>query len=431
MRSKKPFSAGKPTFVIFITLLLASAIVPNQAQAQTFKVLHTFHGKDGGAPITQLAIDGAGNFYGTTAEGGTGTCTPGPGCGTVFKLNKSGKLLWSHSFNFKDGWEPLAGVFRDSAGNLFGTTASGGKVTNACGGPPGGGCGVVFKLDASGRETVVYRFIGSPDGYVPEALLVEDADANLYGTTDFGGTSNDGGGGTAFKVSQAGREVWLHSFGTLPDGGSPGPGLILRPDGKLYGAAAAGGNSGGGIVFRISTRGKESIVYNFPGGSYGRGPSSILTADSAGNLYGTSPGGGSNCGIDGCGTVFELSPGSGGWTQKTLYVFCQLSQCADGERPLSGPLVIDGAGNIYGTTYFGGAYRNCNGDACGVVFKLDATGKETVLHSFTGGADGANPWAGLTMDSTGNLYGTTEVGGDLNCTVDRPYGCGLVFEITP
>jgi uncharacterized repeat protein (TIGR03803 family) len=424
MPSKKPFCAGKPAFVIFITLLLASAIVCTQAQARKFKVLHTFHGKDGGAPATQLTIDAAGNFYGTTGSGGTGNCTGG-GCGTVFKLSKSGKLLWSHSFNFKDGWEPLAGVFRDSAGNLFGTTASGGSVRGPC---PSWGCGVVFKLDASGRETVLYRFAGSPDGWAPESLPVEDTAANLYGTTDFGGTSNDGG--TAFKVSQAGREVWLHSFGTLPDGGSPGPGLILRPDGKLYGAAAAGGNSGGGIVFRMSTRGKETIVYNFPGGSPGPGPSSILTADSAGNLYGTSAGGGGNCGINGCGTVFELSPHTGGWTQRTLYVFCQLSQCADGERPLSGPLVIDAAGNIYGTAY-GGGNSGCNRGGCGVVFKLDASGQLTLLHTFTGGADGAQPWGGLTMDGAGNLYGTAELGGDLNCPVDKRQGCGVVFKITP
>jgi uncharacterized repeat protein (TIGR03803 family) len=427
MRSKKPLSAGKPTFVIFVTLFLASAIVPAPAQAQTFKVLHTFHGSDGGALATQLTIDAAGNFYGTTGAGGTGTCTPGPGCGTVFKLNRSGKLLWSHSFNFKDGWEPLAGVYRDSAGNLFGTTASGGKVNNACGSV---GCGVVFKLDASGKETLLYRFVGSPDGRTPEALLVEDAAANLYGTTDFGGKSN-GDNGTAFKLSQAGREVWRHSFGILPDGGSVGPGLIPRPDGKLYGAAAAGGISGGGVVFRISTRGKETIVYNFPGGSPGPGPSSILTADRAGNLYGTSAGGGSNCGMNGCGTVFELSPGSGGWTQKTLYVFCQLSQCADGWDPLSGPLVLDSAGNIYGTAHLGGNPPACNRVGCGVVFKLDASGHLTLLHTFTGGADGANPWGGLTMDGAGNLYGTAELGGDLNCPVDKPQGCGVVFKITP
>lgn len=427
MRSNKPRSAAKTVFATFVTLLLALAVATQPAQAQTFKVLHTFHGKDGYGPLSQLVIDSAGNIYGTTSGGGTETCTPPPGCGTVFKLSKAGKLMWSYSFNFKDGFTPMAGVFRDSAGNLFGTTASGGRVNNDCG---SAGCGVVFKLDASRKETLLYQFTGSPDGNVPEALLVEDAAANLYGTTDFGGMSNDNRG-TAFRVSQAGKEVWLHSFGILPDGGSPGPGLILRPDGKLYGAAAAGGDSGGGIVFRMSTGGKETIVYNFPSGSYGRGPSSILAADSAGNLYGTSPGGGSNCGIDGCGTVFELSPGSGGWTQKALYVFCQLSQCADGERPLSGPLVIGRAGDIYGTTVFGGAYPQCyNGGSCGVVFKLDPTGKETVLHSFADGKDGAFPWAGLTMDAAGNLYGTASNGGDLNCQ-PKYGGCGVVFKITP
>jgi uncharacterized repeat protein (TIGR03803 family) len=427
MRSKKPFSAGNPTFVVFIMLLLASAIVPTQAQAQTFKVLHTFHGKDGGVPAAQLTIDAAGNFYGTTAAGGTGTCTGG-GCGTVFKLNKGGKLLWSHSFNFKDGWEPLAGVLRDSAGNLFGTTASGGRVNNACGSV---GCGVVFKLDASGKETPLYQFAGSPDGYTPEALLVEDTAANLYGTTTSGGAMNSLGG-TVFRVNQAGRERILISFGGIAGQGNPGPGLILRGNKNLYGVTEDGGTGGGaGTVFRLSTSGKQTILYNFTGGSDGQGPYSILAADSAGNLYGTTFfGGGSNCIAGNCGTVFKLSPHAGGWTHETLYAFCQLSQCTDGRDPGYGPLVIDRAGNIYGTV-LGGGNSGCNRGGCGVVFKLDTSGQETVLHIFTGGADGANPFGGPTMDGSGNLYGTAEVGGDLNCPVDKPRGCGVVFKITP
>jgi uncharacterized repeat protein (TIGR03803 family) len=428
MRSKKPFSTAKLTFAIFVTLSLASAIVPTQAQAQKFKVLHTFHGKDGGAPVTQLVIDGAGNIYGTTGAGGTGTCTPGPGCGTVFKLNKYGKLLWSHSFNFKDGWEPLAGVLRDSVGNLFGTTSAGGRVASPC---PNFGCGVIFKLDASGKETLLYQFVGSPDGYTPEALLVADTAANLYGTTNSGGTFHPDGG-TVFKVSQAGRETILVSFPGPFSGGqyAPGPGLILRDNKNLYGVTGGGGIYDAGTMFRVSTGGKQTILYNFIGGSDGGGPASILTADSAGNLHGTTRGGGGiNCVAGDCGTVFKLSPHTGGWTQRTLYAFCQLSECADGEQPLSGPLVIDRAGNIYGTTIFGGN-RGCNG-SCGVVFKLDANGSEAVLHAFTGGSDGSYPWAGLTMDAAGNLYGTTENGGDPHCSVDKPQGCGVVFKITP
>jgi uncharacterized repeat protein (TIGR03803 family) len=152
--------------------------------------------------------------------------------------------------------------------------------------------------------------------------------------------------------------------------------------------------------------------------------------DSAGNLYGTtSNGGNSECGGYGCGVIFKLSPeAGGGWSESVLYTFCSLTNCTDGERPLTGPLVMDSAGNIFGTTYFGGSHPNCNGDTCGVVFKLDTTGKETVLHTFTGGADGALPYAGLVMDGHGNLYGTTQ-GGGASCYTS--YTCGVVFEITP
>jgi uncharacterized repeat protein (TIGR03803 family) len=135
------------------------------------------------------------------------------------------------------------------------------------------------------------------------------------------------------------------------------------------------------------------------------------------------------CGNTGCGTVFELSPQSDGtWKETVLYAFCSLSNCTDGEAPGTGPLVRDPEGNLYGTTTFGGAYRNCNGDACGVVFKLDTTGKETVLHSFTGGKDGANPFPGLVMDNDGNLYGTTQAGGAICIQL---FTCGVVFKITP
>jgi uncharacterized repeat protein (TIGR03803 family) len=149
---------------------------------------------------------------------------------------------------------------------------------------------------------------------------------------------------------------------------------------------------------------------------------SVLTADSAGNLYGTASDGGLGSGL-----VFKISPnGNGGWTETTLYEFCQLRECADGEYP-NGPVAVDGAGNIYGTTIFGGS-QNCN--SCGVVFRIDPNGNETVIHNFTDGADGAFPQSGLTQDSAGNLSGTTTGGGELACPV-YAQGCGVVFKITP
>ena len=207
--------------------------------------------------------------------------------------------------------------------------------------------------------------------------------------------------------------------------------MILSDTHSLYGVTAVGGDSNLGTVFSMTTKGNEAVIYSFNGGSNGATPSSVLVSDGAGNIYGTTVSGGNNCGVNGCGTVFELSPTGGGWTQKTLYVFCQLSRCADGWTPRSGPLVIDQAGNIYGTTESGGTEYNCGGTGCGTVFKLDPSGSETVLYSFSGGADGNAPEAGLIMDDKGNLYGTATRGGDLNCPQGSGQGCGVVFELTP
>jgi uncharacterized repeat protein (TIGR03803 family) len=191
-----------------------------------------------------------------------------------------------------------------------------------------------------------------------------------------------------------------------------------------------GGAFGAGVVYKLDASGNETLLYSFAGGSDGANPDSVLLLDAQGNLYGTTENGGnSECGGTGCGVVFELSPQSGGnWTETVVYTFCSVSGCADGERPGVGPLVLDAAGNLYGTTIFGGAYQSCNADTCGVVFKLDPEGNETVLHSFTGGADGADPAAGLIMDKAGNLYGTAELGGNLKCAADKQ-GCGVMFRL--
>jgi len=424
MRSKKPFSAGNPTFVIFITLWLASAIVPTQAQAQKFKVLHTFRGLNGNGPAGVLTRDSEGNLYGTTEAGGTGKCG-NFGCGTAFKLNKSGKQVWLHSFNVVNGEEPIAGLLRDAAGNLYGTTSLGGN--NNC----SSGCGTVFKLDADGKEKVLYKFAGTPDGWDPESLLARDSLGNVYGVAEEGGTDSSG---TVFKVDKHGRETVLHNFTGGSDGCLPVGGLIADSGGNLYGVTAIGGlglcDQGYGVVFKLDTANNLTVLYTF-GFSDGAYPASVLLLDQAGNLYGTTEGGGSSaCGFDGCRVFFELSPQQDGtWRETRLYAFCSLSGCADGEKPVSGPVVRDWAGNIYGTAIDGGTSRNCNGGTCGVVFKLDSTGKETVVHDFTGGADGASPQAGLIMDASGNLYGVALQGGNNKC--NPPSGCGTVFKISP
>ena len=429
MRPENLFAAAKAIFVILVAFLLAAIVVPTQAQAQKFKVLHTFHGapKDGAFPHGVVILDSDGNFYGTTGAGGRGQCS-NSGCGTAFKLGKNGMQVWLHSFKGMNGWQPMAGLLRDNAGKLYGTTTLGSNVHDNC--PDG--CGLVFKLDPNGNEVVLHRFKGGADGQFPESLLVKDMSGVLYGTTYMGGSSR---WGTVFKLDKAGQETILHSFTGPPDGGSDGAypysGVIQDAPGNIYGVTGYGGTYGDGAAYKLDAKGNESLLYSF-GGSDGVSPTSVLVEDADGNLYGTAAyGGNSECGGTGCGVVFELSPQSNGtWTEAVLYTFCSQSNCADGQRPANGPLVRDETGNLYGTTYFGGTSTNCDGAGCGVVFKLDAAGNETVLHSFTGGRDGADPWAGLTVDSAGNLYGTTVFGGDLSC--EPTYGgCGVVFKITP
>jgi uncharacterized repeat protein (TIGR03803 family) len=218
MRSKKPCSAGKPTFVVFMTLLWVSAVATQPAQARKFKVLHTFHGPNGNGPAGVLARDSAGNLYGTTEAGGTGKCGK-ISCGTAFKLDKTGRQIWLHGFNGANGNDPFAGLLRDAAGNLYGTTEFGGgtKCNNSL------GCGAVFKLNGMGKETVLHKFTGRPDGDIPSSLLVKDSEGNLYGTTGSGGAD---GLGSIFKVAKTGKETVLYSFTGGSDGCLPYPGVI-------------------------------------------------------------------------------------------------------------------------------------------------------------------------------------------------------------
>jgi uncharacterized repeat protein (TIGR03803 family) len=243
MRSK----LAKIVFAIFITLLLASVVVPTQAQAQTFKVLHTFHGPNGNGPAGVLIRDSAGNLYGTTEAGGTGKCGTF-GCGTAFKLNNNGKQVWLHSFNISDGEEPSAGLLRDATGNLYGTTDYGGNTTCTS------GCGTVFKLDGDGKETVLYKFKAPPDGNTPQSLLARDKLGNVYGITQDGGKDSNG---TIFKVNKNGKETVLHNFTGGSDGCLPVAGLIADSAGNLYGVTAQGGlglcDRGYGVVFKLDT----------------------------------------------------------------------------------------------------------------------------------------------------------------------------------
>jgi uncharacterized repeat protein (TIGR03803 family) len=324
-------------------------------------------------------------------------------------LDTAGKETVLYSFtDGADGATPYASVIRDAGGNLYGTTSAGGLRT--CNN--GNGCGTVFKLDTTRKITVLHTFTGSRDGSIPMGRLVRDTAGNLYGTTEFGGSSIGSGSGIVFKLNSTGKETVLHRFTGGADGGEPVAGLIRDSGGNLYGTTGGGGSFGWGTVFKLDTAGKETVLYSFTDGADGATPYGSVIRDAAGNLYGTaSMGGAIEACAGGCGTVFKLDT-SGKLT--VLYTFTG----DDGRSPYAG-VIRDPAGNLYGTTRSGG---NGGTFSPGTVFKLDATGKETVLHNFVGGTDGADPVAGLIRDAAGNLYGTTPDGGA---------GAGIVFKIAP
>jgi uncharacterized repeat protein (TIGR03803 family) len=260
----------------------------------------------------------------------------------------------------------------------------------------------------------LYSFVGGSDGNYPQAPVVRDASGNLYGTTYMGGGSAkcEFGCGTVFKIDVNGHETVLHSFSGT-DGQSPTAGLIADGAGNLYGTAGFGGSSHYGVVFKLDPNGNETVIHNFTGGADGRSPNAALLRDASGNLYGTTGlGGSSGCGGFGCGVVFKID------TIGNESVFHSFSG-TDGSGP-SGALIQDAVGNFYGTTNAGGSSSGCRGAGCGVVFKLDPSGNETVLHSFSG-ADGGDPGGPLVRDTAGNLYGTTAIGGSSND--------GVVFKI--
>jgi uncharacterized repeat protein (TIGR03803 family) len=254
------------------------------------------------------------------------------------------------------------------------------------------------------RFKVLYTFTGGADGGYPVAGLIQDAAGNLYGTTGIGGAS---GGGTVFVVNKAGhQETVLYSFTGTPDGAIPEAGLIQDAAGNFYGTTADGGVYNVGTVFAVNKAGQEKVLYSFTGGADGANPWAGLIQDAAGNFYGTTLLGGAY----GYGTVFVVSKTG---QEKVLYSF---TGGADGAIPWAG-LIQDAAGNLFGTTVQGGAY------GVGTVFVVNKTGQEKVLHSFTYGADGEYPQAGLIQDAAGNLFGTTIYGG--------AYGSGTVFEVKP
>lgn len=416
-------------------LPLIAAIAAAQDAAPSYTVLYNFTGgADGGVPQGGLIRDAAGNLFGTTYGGGnTGNSCPfgSAGCGVVFSLDPSGKETVLYTFSGgADGSEPYSGsLIRDAAGNLYGTTSGGGNTGSSC--PNGAyGCGVVFKLTAQGRRyKVLYTFTGGADGSSPQSGLIRDKAGNLYGTTTLGGNTTSScvfgtsGCGVVFRVDPSGKETVLYAFTGGKDGSNSYGTLIRDAAGNLYGTTSGGGNTssscpngagGCGVVFKLSPSGKETVLHAFTGGKGGAFPIAGLARDATGTLYGTAPYGG-NCAL--CGVVFKLKPRGQHYQQ--LYAFTAGS---DGFNPFGGA-VLDRACNLYGAAFGGGT------DAHGVIYSLDGSGKYTLLHTFNG-TDGGGPIFEYGLLYKGSLYGTASAGGNSGSACGGS-GCGVVFKVTP
>ncbi len=326
-----------------------------------------------------------------------------------------------HSFAGADGAGATTGLTPGKNGEFFGTTAFGGV-----------GGGTVFKLTPAGSgysESVLYNFKGGLDGTVPEGVVLRP-DGALYGVTFVGGSSGNGGvgWGTAFKLTPGKSgytETVIYRFLGGLNAWEPLGRIVFDKAGSMYGASAFGGSSNNGAVFKLTSSGSgyvESLVYNFPGGAGGQLPQAGVTIDNHDAIYGTTMYGGNDQGYcdGGCGTVFKLVPGPSGYSGGAIYAFTG----ADGNLPYGTPTVDDRSGAVYGSTFWGGT------KGAGTVFKLTPHGStytESVLHSFTGKGDGFLPEGKLLLQSNGTLYGTAALGGG-GC---RGIGCGTVFALTP
>ena len=382
MRKFVPAVAGLAVSACLVLALTASA---GATQAATLTALHAFSGGDGAFPAAGVIRDTQGKLYGTTELGGAG------GYGTAFKIDTGGNETTLYNFcgeaNCTDGASPVAALLLDTKGNLFGTTYAGGTDTN-CG--SGNGCGTVFELAPDGTLTTRHSFDGA-DGTFTYARIARSG-RNLYGTV-FEGAA---GYGAVFGLTLKGVETELYEFQGGADGAYPKAGVIRDTQGNLYGETYGGGISGHGTLFEISAGGNETALYSFQGGTDGVKPSGGLIRDASGNFYGTTEQGGAS----GMGTVFMVTPGG---TETVLHSFAGGS---DGASPRAG--VIRKGGKLYGTTYKGGASND------GTVFEIRLKGSaETVLYTFSG-SDGQNPDCALVMDTSGNLYGTTFGGGASN-----------------
>jgi uncharacterized repeat protein (TIGR03803 family) len=390
---------------ILAIIVLVTAAAAQPAAAQTLKTLHQFD--------TETSGEGA-IPHGTLLRDAAGnlygtTLAGGSGDGTVFKIDSTGKETILFTFDLSvSGSSPDTPLLQDQAGNLYGVVQEGG--------PRGGG--LVYKLSPQGKQTILHAFqLGPKDSpVVPTGGLFMDKSGNLFGTTFSGGKCSSGCG-TIFRLDPAGKLRLLYKFTGGSDGSEPFGPLVQDAKGNLYGVARAGGNlscpdpdfpgDGCGTVFKLAKNGALTVLHTFAGGRDGSIPQGGLAMDATGNLYGVTGVGGSHE----FGTAFKISH-DGKYT--ILHRFLR----KDGTKP-NGGLVLDATGNLFGTANFNGGHN------LGSVFQLSLDGVLTVLHRFRGVSDGGIPSAGLIRDAAGHLYGTTT----MNVSNQRIQG--TVFEITP
>jgi uncharacterized repeat protein (TIGR03803 family) len=413
MRSTLLFALSPTTHagLLFLLAVCISPLTIHTAQAQTYQILHQFAGptSDGVTPFGFL-VGGNGTIFGTTCYGGLSYG------GTVYSLAPSGAETILYNFNAGYGTCPTS-LF-SWKGEFYGS-AGGGAYRD----------GVMFKLDPRGNETILHTFGATmTDGIFPD-LYFQNSAGTFYGATLYGGTYSQG---TIFTANTFGKVTVIYNF---PNGnqGSSVSGLVPDENGNLYGTANYGGSSscamGCGTIFKLDAAGNFTTLYMFTGGSDGAYPGSLIR-DAEGNLYGITFEGGIKCVLVSCGTVFKFDTSG---NLRTLHTF---SGGSDGLLP-GGNLVRDAAGNLYGTTTEGGDLACAdfiNYGGCGTLFKIDPSGHETIVHTFTGPPGDAGTFgARLLMDAAGDIYGASDSGGVANCNwiSDEGIGCGTIFKLTP
>lgn len=415
MLKGRPFVSSKPYLAAFVTalltLLLIAVIAPEPAQAQTYNVIYTFRFfLDGAQPYSGVTVK-SNTLYGSTHNGNEGVSW-----GDVYQLRHAGSGWLYTGLHLLDGTLESKPVFGPD-NLLYGTSPN--NISDLVN-------GYVYSLHPPISAfcptircpwvlSIPYAFQDGSDGKMPQAgTLLFDQAGNMYGTTSQGAATNSG---AVYKLTHHGSnwsEQTLYQFAGAPDGANPYAGVILDTTGSLYGTTMQGGQNNSGTVYKLAPNGggyTESVMYSFNSSTDGGSPHGGLILDAAGNFYGTT----SNGGPGGAGTVFELTPNGSGYDYHVIKSFSGAANCG----PYAS-LSMDGAGNLYGTTYCGGTFNSGN------VFKLTRTGNNftySSLYDFTGGSDGAKPYSDVAFDPAGNMYGTTSHGGSDNS--------GVVWQIVP